>query len=90
MKRKFVYYLKLLDGRLLHAEGADPAEAARAAGVKLAEVKRHMPVDVVLTEEEIAARAQRFKMLRKKAELRKAEQAEASGEVIDTLEEETE
>ena len=62
--RRFEYYLKLKDGRLLHAQGTSAEEAARAAGVKLAEVKRHMPVRALLTQAEIEARAKRFAALR--------------------------
>jgi len=64
--RKYCYYLKLWDGRLLHAEGCSAEDAARAAGVKLAEVKRHMPVRALLTPAEIEARAKRFAELRKR------------------------
>jgi hypothetical protein len=63
-KRRFEYYLKLKDGRLLHVEGTSAEDAARAAGVKLADVKRHMPVRALLTQAEIEARAKRFAALR--------------------------
>jgi hypothetical protein len=59
-QRRFVYYLKMQDGRLLHAEGESVEEAARAAGVKLADVKRHMPVRAIPTEAEREATARRI------------------------------
>lgn len=65
-RRKFLYYLKMRDGRLLHAEGESAEDAARAAGVEIAQVKRHMPVEALLTDEEIQKRAERFEMLRRK------------------------
>jgi hypothetical protein len=65
-QRKFEYYLKLKDGRLLHAQGTSVEEAARAAGVSMAGVKRHMPVRALLTPAEIEARAKRFAALRAK------------------------
>jgi len=64
MKHVFLYYLKLWDGQLLHAEGCDPEEAAAAAGVAFAKVKRHMPVKKILTPEERAAQAAKFEALR--------------------------
>jgi hypothetical protein len=65
-KRRFNYYLKLFDGRLLHAMGVDALDAMRAARVHSSQVKRHMPIKALLTAEELAARAARFEMLRQK------------------------
>jgi len=66
--RKFVYYLKLWDGQLLHAEGCSVEEAAQAAGVSMEEVKRHMPVRALLTQAELDARSKRFAALRAKGQ----------------------
>lgn len=63
-KRRFLYYLKMRNGRLIHAEGESAEDAAIAAGVKLRDVKRHMPVKALLTVEELRKRAERFEMLR--------------------------
>lgn len=88
-KRKFRYHFRLhKGGPLRYGEGATVEEAARDAGVTMAQVKRHMPVEALLTAEEKERRQQRFEMLRR----RQAEQAEArastEGDVIDTLEDE--
>ena len=64
--RKFRYYLKMADGRLLYAEGADVTEACRRARVKLENVRRHMPVKSILTDDEIKARRAKFDALRRK------------------------
>jgi len=64
--RKFNYYLKCHDGRLLYAEGACIEEAVQAAGVSLNDVKRHMPVEKILTEEEKAERVKKFQALKEK------------------------
>lgn len=65
MERTFLYYLKLVDGRLLHAEGTNWQEAAKAAGVKVTAVHRHMPVKAVLTEAEREAQRERLEKLRR-------------------------
>lgn len=62
---RFLYYLKLRNGKLLQAEGTSAEEAAREAGIKFALVKRHMPVHRILTEAEKLERNERFKELRK-------------------------
>lgn len=68
MARRFLYYLKLHDGELLHAEGLDPEDAMRSAGVTADKVKRHMPVKALLSPEEIAKRDERLAKLRAKKE----------------------
>jgi len=83
--RKYRYYLKLHNGQLLYGEGRDAAEATRDAGVTLAEVKRHMPVEALLTPEEIAARIARFAALRARQAAAREAQATNAGDVIDTL-----
>ena len=65
--RKFRYYLKLFDGRLLYGDGTDVAEACRSARVRLAQVRRHMPIKAILTDEERKQRAAKFDALRKRA-----------------------
>lgn len=64
--RKFRYYLKLFDGRLLYGDGTDVAEACRRAHVKLENVRRHMPIKSILTDDEIKARRAKFDALRRK------------------------
>ena len=64
--RQFKYYLKCHDGRLLYAEGPSVQEAAKAAGVSLSDIKRHMPVKSILTEAEKAEQAKKFKALKEK------------------------
>jgi len=66
MTRQFKYYLKCYDGRLLYAEGPSIQDAAKAAGVELSEIKRHMPVKSILTEAEKAEQAKKFKALKEK------------------------
>jgi predicted DNA-binding protein (UPF0251 family) len=66
-KRKFTYYLKLHSGRLVYSDGIDWQDAAREAGIALAEVKRHMPTAALRTPEELEqARLRIAKMLEKK------------------------
>jgi len=86
MARKFLYYLKLHNSELLHAEGHNVTEACQAAGVKLSEVKRHMPVKALLSEEELAARAKRFDLLRQRKQKETDEAEQSKDDVIDTLE----
>lgn len=66
---QYLYMLKLHDGRLLRAEGADPADAMRAARVKPEQVKRHMPICVVVPlaeqREKERARNERLRQARK-------------------------
>lgn len=84
MKRKFLYYLKLRDGMLVYAEGHDPEEAFAAAGVTAAQVKRHMPVKALLTEEELEKARKRFDQLRARAAAEKLEREQRhKEEVID-------
>jgi hypothetical protein len=61
--RRYIYGLKLRDGRYLHAEGIDWQDAAKHARVKPSQVKRHMPVGIVLTATEREAQAQRLRAL---------------------------
>jgi len=64
-ERRFIYYLKLVNGELIHAEGENWEAAARAAEVSPSAVRRHMPVKLVLTEEERQAQRERLEKLRK-------------------------
>ena len=64
-ERRFLYYLKLVNGTLVHAEGESWEAAAKAAGVNLTAVHRHMPVKLVLTEAEKLAQRERLEKLRK-------------------------
>jgi hypothetical protein len=65
--RRFRYYLKLYDGRMVYGEGESWEEAAKEARVKLADVKRCMPVEALKTPEEIQASRERVaRMLQKK------------------------
>lgn len=64
--RRFRYYFKLKRGALRYGEGASAEEAARDAGVRMVDVKRCMPVKVVLTETEREAQRQRFVALRQR------------------------
>lgn len=67
IQRKFTYYLKLHNGRLVYSDGVDWQNAAREAGIAPAEVKRHMPTAALRTQEEIERARQRIvKMLEKK------------------------
>lgn len=68
MARRFLYYLKLRTGELVHVEGLDADDAIRAAGLTADKVKRHMPVKALLTAEEIARRDERLAKLRAKKE----------------------
>ena len=88
--RKFRYYLKLHSGKLIYGEGRDAAEAARDAGTTLEKVKRHMPVEALLTPAEIAARTARFAALRARQTEARAAQAANTGDVIDTWADEEE
>lgn len=63
--QRFVYYLKLRDGRLLYAEGESWQDASRSAGIAQHLVKRSMPVRRVLTEKEKAERKERIQKLKK-------------------------
>lgn len=69
MMRQFLYMLKLNSGELHFVEAIGPEEAAAKLGLRLDNVKRHMPVKALLTEEEKAAMQQRFLELRKKKEM---------------------
>lgn len=83
-KRKFRYHFRLhKGGPLRYGEGATVEEAARDAGVTMAQVKRHMPVEALLTPEERERRQQRFEMLRRR---QTEARASTEGDVIDTLE----
>jgi hypothetical protein len=62
--QRFVYYLKLWDGKLIYSEGTDMMDAAHNIGISLASVKRAMPVRRVLTEVEKLERKEIFKKLR--------------------------
>ena len=62
--QRFIYYLKLRDGRLLYAEGESWEGAARGIGIRADAIKRSMPVKRVLTEAEKAERAETFRKLR--------------------------
>jgi hypothetical protein len=69
MARKFRYYMKLFDGRLVYGVGESIKEAAAAAGVIPNEIKRCMPVEALQTEAELEASRQRIaRMLEKKQE----------------------
>jgi hypothetical protein len=57
IERAFTYSLKLFDGRLIHADGADWLAAAKAARIKPELVKRHMPVKALPTVAEIEKKA---------------------------------
>lgn len=65
-RRVFKYYIKCWDGRLLYAEGSTIEEAAKVAGVTMYDIKRHMPVAAIPTEEEKAERAKKFQALKEK------------------------
>lgn len=52
MKRLYIYGLRLHSGEYVHANGIDWQDAARNAGLRENEIKRSMPVGIVLTEAE--------------------------------------
>jgi hypothetical protein len=66
VNRQFKYSLKCHDGRLLYAVGSSVEEAAEAAGITLYDIKRHMPIAAIPTEEEKAERAKKFQALKEK------------------------
>lgn len=77
IQRLFTYYLKLHSGRLVHSNGTDWKDAARAAGILPEAVKRHMPIAALRTPEELeAARLRIARMKEKRKEQKDVEDAE--------------
>jgi hypothetical protein len=74
--RKFIYGLKLRDGRYLHGEGTSWEEAARSIDVNPSDVKRAISVKAVLSVAEIAKRDERIAKLKTS---KAAEQSEDEG-----------
>ena len=91
--RKFRYYFKLTTPGLAlrYGIGCNVEEAMKDAGLKPDQVKRNMPVEALLTPEEIEARTKRFENLKAKKALEEAEAERIKSEnlegVIDTLDE---
>lgn len=66
--REFEWSLRLCDGRYLRkCRGVEWQDAAKAAGIDPAEVRRALPTKAILTEAEKAIKTAKFAKLQKKS-----------------------
>lgn len=65
-ERKYVYGIRLTDGRYVHAEGVDIADALRWGKLRWSQVVRYMSVKAIPTLEEVEATRKRIEALKAK------------------------